>query len=46
MLKLFVILFITFLLRIRGNFYENSSRHKKVAHFDSGNSFINANQSE
>ena len=35
MLKLFVILFITFLLRIRPNFYGNSSRDKKVTRFDS-----------
>ena len=35
MLKLLVILFKTFLLRICANFYGNSNRNKKVTRFDS-----------
>ena len=40
MLKLLVILFITFLLRIRPNFYGNSSRNKKFTRFDSKIAFF------
>ena len=40
MLKLLVILFVTFLLRIRANFYGNLSRDKKVTGFDSKIAFL------
>ena len=40
MLKLLAILFITFLLRIRANFYGISSRNKKVTSFYSKIAFF------